>query len=111
MAIAWFICPYKTKMLGSHKIRYCAMDDFTVQIRADGGRWVESEVLGNVAIVKVKAAAGTLTTLDAATGFVRLPKDLLSSLLSDLTPAQKTAIVNKLQNMGYPLAEIQDRLV
>lgn len=110
MPVAWFICPYKIKIVGGRQLRYCAMSDFHSQIVADGGAWAESEVLGNVAIVKVRALEATLEIINAATGFVRLPKDHLSMQLSDLTPTQKTEIVSKLQAMGYPLAEIRDRL-
>jgi hypothetical protein len=109
MPVAWYICPYKRRANTFRPTRYCAMDDFTAQIKADGGSWAESEVLGNVAVVKVRASAETLTEINAATGFVRLPKDLLDDPLSSLTTAQKNAIKNKLQSMGYSAAELSDR--
>ncbi len=112
MAIAWFICPYKreTFNVGPFVGRYCAMMDFSPQIKADGGAWSESEVLGNHAIVKVRASAETLDLINAAQGFIRLPKTLLTESLSSLTNAQKTAIVDKLKALGYTITEIRDNL-
>ena len=46
MPIAWFICPYKQRPAPKRNFRYCAMDDLTAVIRADGGDWSETEVLG-----------------------------------------------------------------
>lgn len=107
MAIAWFICPYKRQDAGSSPGRYCAMDDFTGQITADGGTWAETEVLGDCAIVKVRAASGTLTTINAAAGFLRVPNHTnLSDTLGDLTANQRQAILDKLAAMGYSQAEI-----
>ena len=42
MPVAWGICPYKLAGSGSEQYRYCAIDDFTPQIRADGGSWAEA---------------------------------------------------------------------
>lgn len=112
MAVAWFICPYKRRNPGQTPAqRYCAMDDFTTQIAADGGSWAETEVLGDVALVKVRANAATLTTINAASGFMRIPNHFdLSDTLGDLTAAQRTAILNKLLAMGYTQAEIDAAL-
>lgn len=111
MTIAWFLCPYKrgnpTPWGAS---RYCAMNDFTAQIRADGGSWSEAECLGDHAVVKVNASDATLTTINAATGFIRIPVSRLSDPLSSLTVAQRNAITTKLQNLGYTLQEIRDAL-
>jgi hypothetical protein len=85
------------------------MDDFTAAIRADGGDWSETEVLGNHAIVKVRASETTLQTIAAATGFSRLPKDRLGDSLSDLSTAVKTAIRDKMLALGYTAQEIQQR--
>lgn len=114
MPIAWFICGYKRKdrQMGSmvRRCRYCQMDDFTSQIVSDGGSWSEAEVLGGYAVVKVSASDSTLSTIAGTAGFQRLPKNLLTSSLSDLTTAQKNAIRNKLEDMGYSLSEIKDAL-
>lgn len=88
-------------------MRYCAMDDFTPTVRADGGDWAETEVLGGVAVVKVRASDATLTAINAEPGFLRVPKSRLDDSLADLSPAVKSAIVSKLRDMGYPLAELQ----
>lgn len=108
MAIAWFICPYKRRD-SFRPGRYCAMDDFTAAILADGGAWTETEILGNRAIVKVKASAATLTTIAGTAGFKRLPKAALNVSLSDLTTAQKNTLRNEALDQGYTLAEIQAR--
>ena len=84
MALAWFICPYKrmTRDVGGvptpvvPPTRYCAMDDFTALIRADGGDWHETEILGDHALVKVRAAPATLTTINGALGFLRFPNHI-----------------------------------
>lgn len=108
MATGWFLCKYRRRAGASRPTRYCAMDDFTAQIRADGGDWAETEVLGNHAIVKVQATLETLQAIAADSDFQRLPKDKLDDPLSDLAPAVKTAIRNKIQELGYSLSEIQD---
>jgi hypothetical protein len=56
VSIAWFIAPYKQREKSRTPTRYCAMDDFTAQIAADGGAWAESEIDGNIAIVRVRAS-------------------------------------------------------
>lgn len=110
MAIAWFITFYKRRA-GPRPIRYCAMDDFTAQINADGGTWAESEVLGGYAVVKVNAAAATLTAIAGTAGFQRIPvATTLGTAMSALSNAQRTAIRNRLEAMGYTLGEIQGAL-
>jgi hypothetical protein len=108
MPVGWFIAPYKRRDPSPGEIgRYCAMDDFTAQIVADGGAWAETEILGNAALVKVRAAAGTLTTIAAGSGFLRIPNHFdLNDTLGDLTAGQRNAILNELQTLGYSPAEI-----
>ena len=108
MAVAWFLVPYKER---SHPVlrpfRYCAMDDFTPQIvGVDGGDWSESEVLGNHAVVKVRATDATLSSLETAPGFLRLPGASLAAPLSGLNVPQKKALKDKLVLLGYSGAEI-----
>ncbi len=109
--IAWYISPYKIKKepLGAthHNRRYCAMNDYTSVIFGEGGNWTEVEVLGNRAIVKVRASAGTLTILNGA--FKRIPKDILNDSLSDLPSGAKQALKNEAIDMGYSIAELQAR--
>lgn len=107
MAIAWFIAPYKRTSVMNMPARYCAMDDFTSQILADGGAWTETEILGDRAIVKVRANIDTLTTIAAV--FKRLPKDRLDDSLSTLTSPQRNALKNEILDQGYTLSEIQNR--
>ncbi len=110
MPVGWYIVPYKrdTSTGAPGPARYCQMDDYTVDIQGFGGRWAETEVLGNRAIVKVRARAVVLTALNAL--FTRLPKNLLDDSLSDLTTAAKQKIKDELQDMGYPVAEILTHL-
>jgi len=114
--IAWFIAPYKrlpNKVRNGRIIprRYCAMDDFTAQITADGGSWREIEVLGDKAIVKVSAAVSTIATINGTAGFVLLTgKVKLTDTLSDLTAGQKTALRNLVLSLGYTAQEISNRL-
>lgn len=105
MPIAFYIAPYKRRAGALTPTRYCAIDDFTAQVDA----WAESEVLGDRAVVKVRASATILSAINAEPGFIRLPKDALDNPLSDLSAGQKTALRNLLTDMGYTLAEIQAR--
>lgn len=105
MPIAWFICTYK-RSPGRMPGRYCAMDDFTSTIYADGGAWSETEVLGNYALVKVRASDVTLQTIAADPGFLRIPLAVLTTLLSNLTAQQRNAIRDRILAMGYTDAEI-----
>jgi hypothetical protein len=85
------------------------MNDYTVDIRTYGGDWTETEVLGNRAIVKVRAPAAVLNALNAVAGFKRVPKDRLDDSLADLPAGVKQALRNELEDMGYTVAEIQER--
>ena len=112
MAVAWFVCGY-VRRVDAEGVpiippeRYCAMDDYTSIISADGGAWAESEVLGGHALVKVRASETTLTTIGAATGILRIPRVWdLSTTLATLSTAQRTAIRNKILAMGYTEAEV-----
>lgn len=107
MPYAWYLTPYKTKTVFGQPRRYCAMDDFTSTIFADGGNWSEIEILGNMAVVKVMVNTSTLlTTIDAATGFTRLPVDHFNDPVDSLPAAKKAAILNKLQSLGYSSNEV-----
>ena len=112
MALAWFICPYKRRNPGEvPPMRYCAMDDHTAAIRADGGDWSETEILGDHALVKVRAAEATLVTVNADTGFIRVPAHVaLSDTLGDLTAGQRNALKNKALALGYTQQEIDAAL-
>lgn len=109
MAIGWYIVPYKRRTDAATPTRYCSMDDHTAAILAVGGAWSETEVLGDRAIVKVRATPAILSQLNGVAGFRRLPKDLLGDSLASLSAGAKTAIRNELTDAGYTLAEIQAR--
>lgn len=106
MPVGWYIVPYvrDTRPGAPGPARYCEMDDYTAEIQGYGGWWTETEVLGNRAIVKVRARAAVLTALNAL--FTRLPKNLLDDSLADLSTAAKQKIKDELLDMGYTPAEI-----
>ena len=107
MAIGWFIVPYVRLDRPIGPTRYPAIDNYTDQIRAAGGYWSETEVLGNRCIVKVRAPEAGLTQLAGI--FKRLPKDRLDDSLADLPTGVKATLRDEILDMGYTLAEIQER--
>jgi len=111
MAIAWFITRYKRRdRFPGKPFRYCAMDDYTPQIYSASGRWTETEVLGGYAIVKVKAPDAVLQTIAADPLFQRIPLNLLTQSLGELTPGQRRAIQDRIEAMGYTAEEIRSAL-
>ncbi len=108
--IGWYVAPYKIKQEvpdGLRNMRYCAMDDYTNTIFAESGNWSETEILGNRAIVKVRASESTLTILNDV--FKRIPKNRLDDTLSDLSTTVKQALKNEALDMGYSIVELQER--
>lgn len=86
------------------------MDWHTEKIRADGGSWREVEVLGNRALVKVRASPATIAEIAADPHCRRIPVALIDRPLSDMTAGQRNAIRDELTAMGFPLQEIRERL-
>jgi len=87
------------------------MDDYTKEIYTDGGNWSESEILGDAAIVKVKASDKTLTIIQSAKEFFRIPIHVgLDEKLSNVTSDDRTAILTKLNGLGYSMDEIEEVL-
>lgn len=109
MALGWFIVPYKRRNPGQiPPERYCAMDDFTSQIRADGGDWDETEVLGDKALCKVRASAATLTLISNAAGFFTIPAkwiEMQDSLVS-MTSGERNQLSSAVLSLGYTQAEL-----
>jgi hypothetical protein len=103
MTIAWFLVPYARRP-GQTVARYVAIDDFTTQIQSEGGDWAETEVLGNMAAVKVRASAATIAQLDAL--YFKIPATALDNTLSSLTNAEKTALQTQILALGYTNAEV-----
>jgi hypothetical protein len=113
MAIGWFLSPYTITYnpTGWPKSkRTPAFLSLSKEIFGDGGAWAGSEGLGNYLVAKIRASEDTLNQIAALPNVTRLTKTLLSQSLGDLTAGQKTVIVNKLRDMGYPLSEIRDHL-
>lgn len=104
--VAWFVAPYKRAPTTTRIVRYCAMDDFTAQILADGGVWREIEGLGNRCFVKVRASAATISTINAAPGFTKIPLSRLDDPVSSLTTNQRNALRQLLLDGGYTLADL-----
>lgn len=131
--MAWFICPYKWVLeIGEPDMRYCAMNDFTEQLRVDAGRpplpvedhggypsgesplWAECEFLGDRAIVKVHTAASEIVLDLIATGlnFLRIPAEVLDIALEDqnITNQDLQAMWAMMQDAGYTLDDILNAL-
>lgn len=109
MPIAWYIVPYK-RIPDDNPLpgRYCAMKD-EIRYNTQGDeRWAETEVLGNVALVKVSAGNVKLSELDAA--FYRFPVDDLDADLSGASVQERNAIRQELLSMGYQPDDINDSL-
>lgn len=109
MALGWYIGPYKRRNPGeTPPERYPAIDDFTAQIRADGGDWDETEILGDAWLAKVNASTATLNTLDGQAGWLPIPKRFLNLFdgLTDLQVGERNQIENTLRFLGYSQAEI-----
>jgi len=112
LEISWFICGYKTGpgRLGANSCRTCMMDDYTAQIRADGGKWSETEVLGNFALVKAKAYKPTMLAIGNDPRFTRIPLTMLNDLLLNLPTELRQHLKDLLLAMGYTIGEIVDAL-
>ncbi len=106
MPIGWYIAPYVRRAEERRPVRYVVVDDLTPTIRGDGGDWSETEVLGQEAIVKVRASAATLTQVAGLTGVTRIPVGALDDPLSSLSLAQRNAIRTKILSLGYTAAEL-----
>lgn len=106
MAVGWYIVPYKRDTRW-RAARYPEIDDYTDQIQAAGGRWAETEVLGNRCLVKVRAPTAVLDALDGV--YKRLPKDRLDDSLADLPAGVKQALKDEALDMGYSVAELRAR--
>jgi len=107
MAIGWFIVPFvrRADMLGM-PAREPAIFQFAAAIRADGGAVSLTEILGDRAIVKVRASVSTLTTIAAAPTIRRIPLDRLDDPVSSLTVNQRQALRNEVLDAGYTQEEI-----
>jgi hypothetical protein len=130
--MAWYICPYIWFNDGEYDIRYCAMSNYTEQLRVDAGRppqpvdahggypvgesplWAEAEMLGDRAVVKVHTAASPamLAILDAEATFYRIPAEVLDIALDDqgVTNPQLNEMWAILEDAGYTASELQDAL-
>ena len=108
--IGWYLVPYKFGGLvfRGRPNRMVAMNDYNDLIFGDGGNWTETEVLGDRAIVKVRASDATLSILNGV--YRRLPKDRLDDPLSDLPSQVLIRIRDELLDMGYSIEEIRDHL-
>lgn len=82
-SVAWYVCPYLIGNDASGDFRYCAMDDYTLQV----DDWDEAEITGDSAIVKVKADASIITMLDGE--FIRIEGRLNSFYRPRIIQAHK----------------------
>lgn len=111
MPVAWFIARYQHRLLRGGRIaqRVNPVDAFTAQIGGDGGAWAECEALGQRAVVKVRASAGTITLIGQAPGVTRIPLGVLDDPLSTLTAGQRTNLRSLILDMGWTAADINAR--
>lgn len=109
MSIGWYIVPYirDTDPGCPGPTRMCEIEIYRQQIIDAGGAYSITEVLGNRGVVKIKASDGVLNAIAAV--FQRMPKNVLTDSLSDLSIAAKTKIKNELLDMGYSLSEIKTK--
>jgi len=105
--IGWYIVPYEIIREPGLTYRRVAICRYSQQIKASGGQWTETEVLGDRAIVKVRASQAVLDGLN--TVFLRVPKERLDDPLADLPLAVKQKIKNEILDMGYTLQGLQER--
>jgi len=112
MSVGWFVAPYNQKALTGYRarFRYCAMQDFDAAIRSDNGDWCEGEILGNSAIVKVRASLVTLSDIASTGGFSRLPGTDLNERLTALTTVQERQLQDLAGSLGYSGVEIDRSL-
>lgn len=61
--IAWLLVPYVHRLDVLRPWRYCAMDEHTAELQAEGGDWAESEINGDRAVVRVRAHSRTIDAL------------------------------------------------
>lgn len=119
--IGWYLIPYVVGFRADGSpYRYVAIDALTTQIWNDNGYavndgtqgpfWAESEVLGNVAVVKVRASAATHAEIAALPGAFQFPGVNLTDPLTPLTAQQSLAITSKLESLGYTAQEIFSHL-
>ncbi len=108
MAIGYFIVPY-VRRAGARPLREVSLNALTDTILAEGGAWSEVEVLGNQAVVKVRASAGVLTQINGLAGVSRIPLAQIDDSLSSLTAGQRSAIVTILTDAGYTVGEVTAR--
>ena len=106
MPVGWFIAPYKRGTAPGRAERYVVVHDLNASIAADGGFWSETEILGQVAIVKVRASEATLQAVGGLAGVDRIPVARLDDPLSSLTNTQRTAIRNRVLALGYNQEEL-----
>jgi len=82
------------------------MDDFTAVITTALGQWAETEILGDRALVKVRAPGALLTAIAAEPGFRRVPLDRLDDPISSLPNNVKNALRNEITDAGYTMQEV-----
>lgn len=110
MPVAWFVAPYERRdqVLGVEKVRrgrYNVMDDYTQLIAADEGAWKEIEMLGQRAVVKVRASANTLQTINADPRIRGIQSNRLDDPLSTLSAAERAGLRQIALDAGYNSGE------
>jgi hypothetical protein len=100
MAIRWYICPYDIVVRSGRPRRVPAMRRYAKYTNNPQNiRWAEVECLNNHILVKVDAPLNQYAQIDADPDFHELPKPI--------PVAQQRELTNRLELLGYGLAEIQ----
>lgn len=108
MALGWFVVPYKRRLPLTLAARYCVIDDLTAQILSEGGEWDETEILGDKALVKVRAAQATLTLVSNIAGVFTIPQKWIEmqDSLSNMTAGERNQLQSAVLSLGYTQAEL-----
>lgn len=118
MPVGWFLAPYVLRTgpppgapagvpSPPVPIRYLQVADLSRRIRGEGGGWAATEVLGQRAIVKVRATSQTLALIAALPGVTRFPLARLDDPLGSLTTQQRAALRDLVLSLGYTAAELR----
>lgn len=115
MPSAWFLMPFKVfEQRPDRDTRALEINFDPVVLdayRTDGGEMRQIECRGNHALIKLRAfTQDTLDKVAGLPGTTRITTKQLNETLSDLTPAQKTALRNLIVGLGYALADVQAAL-
>lgn len=107
MPVGWFVAEYTVTR--GQPVRWPLPHNVLQQLNEAGAPWAAAEMLGQRALVKVRAPDAALSAIAGLAGVRRLPKDRLDDPLSDLPKAARDALQQLVLDMGYTRAEVRTR--